>query len=79
MSDSIVLTPEWAAFIAAWVRETLPLAPPAHQRNTGEWLLEQLEACAAADQGAAATQSADATPQSDSNSTEAVPGEGASE
>lgn len=44
MDGQIDLTPEWAAFIAAWLRQVLPTAPPRTQRDLGEWLLELLDA-----------------------------------
>jgi hypothetical protein len=55
MDDQIDLTPEWAEFIAAWLRQTIPNAPPRNQRDLGEWLLEGLDALRAkpADEGPA--------------------------
>ena len=44
------MTAELAKYFADWLREMVPQAPPPHQRDRIEWLLEQLDAIVAAEQ-----------------------------
>lgn len=44
MSYAADLTADLALWIAGLLREMLTDAPPPGQRNTAEWLLEQLDA-----------------------------------
>lgn len=46
MSARDEMTPELAAFFAAWIEEVRGDAPPPTQRDRVEWLLEQLAAYA---------------------------------
>jgi len=37
------VTGDLALWVAGWIRELLTNAPPPSQRNTAEWLLEQID------------------------------------
>lgn len=51
MSHVTELTSDLAFWIAGLLREMLTDAPPPNQRNTAEWLLEQLDAASSAERG----------------------------